>query len=69
MCDYCKVEENGDIPDTRKDILVATLGPFCQKVMVGNRKIYLGTDVEGTTISELCFEEGIRYCPMCGRKL
>ena len=69
MCDYCKVEENGDIPDTREDILVATIGPFCQTVKVGNRKIYIGTDVDGTTISELCFETDIRYCPMCGRKL
>ena len=66
-CKYCRMEENGDIPDDRKDVFNYRLGrlfgqDICLTGMICRGKLCLITDQTNKEIK-------IRFCPMCGREL
>lgn len=74
-CDYCGLDESGDIPDEAKYLIdYKTIG------RIGSKKIemYAYVDPDRKTIctglflcggSEIVETEKIHYCPICGRKL
>lgn len=71
VCKYCRMLENGDVPEDRESVFNITVGNLS------------GTDVRiiGTLCNNelnVCLDTGttdkgydvrIRYCPMCGRDL
>lgn len=67
-CRYCSILENGDIPETTKDVLAINLFHGLINMRIGNN----GEDGFGMIITNKETEEMIdkplkfKYCPMCG---
>ena len=66
-CKYCRMEENGDIPEDHLDIFDICIGYVFGRGLHIDGMIYKNTlsITENDTIAEI----PIKYCPMCGRKL
>ncbi|MBQ1569702.1 MAG: hypothetical protein IIZ78_01160 [Clostridiales bacterium] len=67
-CKYCYMEEDGDVPSDRKNLIqrkvgrlygrdIWLIGMIYENVLHVTQGNYDGTEVT------------IRFCPMCGRKL
>lgn len=70
-CRYCSILENGDIPETTKDVLATNLFHGLINMRIGNN----GEDGFGMIITNKETEEMIdkplkfNFCPMCGKSL
>ena len=70
-CKYCKLEENGDIPEDTRDILYKT---FCRgwfKIQIGNSGGDFGLIIRDNRNHEIFLENALKfnYCPKCGKLL
>lgn len=72
-CSYCSFEENGDIPNDRKELLEVDVGEILGIVVAASVGICLGNsmylDVHGDCVDGVVETRPIKFCPMCGRKL
>ena len=69
MCEFCKIDENGDsLSDpliSNADNLFETRFEVEQRIFDGAVELYIG--IGDTQI--LCHRQRWNFCPMCGRKL
>lgn len=71
-CRYCSILENGDIPETTKDVLNRKSIVYgCYSLRIGNSGEDFGIVVQDNISGRIVLDELLKFnfCPMCGKSL
>ena len=67
-CEFCALEENGDIPENTKDLFRDKIG-VCT-IQIGNSGENDFGILAVVRNEEIYYKKlGFKYCPMCGRRM
>lgn len=67
-CDFCALEENGDIPEDTQDLFREKIGAYTIQIGNSGENDFGFLAMVGN--EEICYKKlGWNYCPHCGRRL